>query len=169
MLQKFYSSLEVPAVVYGSQIIYVNLGIAFESKDIDLIVYDVYPHTVFVHAYRKAFDEEKVRVEVFVRGRETIYHLFTKFGVSIEIFAPPKDESPLTVFSDLKERDGVAYWTLSLEAYAVIQANRREGIRELDVLRFRQIRDKVDWEKVLRLGERTDKRKVGEFVRFVNS
>ena len=55
----------------------------------------------------------------------------------------------------------MAYRTLSLEAYAVIQANRREGIRELDVLRFRQIRDKVDWEKVLRLGERTDKRKVG--------
>ncbi|ADB86748.1 hypothetical protein LD85_1063 [Saccharolobus islandicus L.D.8.5] len=31
-MQKFYSSLEIPAVIYGSQLIYVNLGMAFESK-----------------------------------------------------------------------------------------------------------------------------------------
>ena len=38
VLQKFYKSLEIPVVIYGSQIIYVNLGIAFESKDIDLLI-----------------------------------------------------------------------------------------------------------------------------------
>ncbi|QXJ32171.1 hypothetical protein [Saccharolobus shibatae] len=74
ILQKFYSSLEIPAVIYGSQIIYVNLGIAFENKDIDLLIYHVYPHTVFVNAYRKAFNEENVRIEVFVENGETIYH-----------------------------------------------------------------------------------------------
>ncbi|BFI76554.1 hypothetical protein [Sulfurisphaera ohwakuensis] len=142
ILKKFYQSLEIPSVVYGSQIIYVNLGIAFESKDIDLIIYDVYPHTVFVNAYKKAFNEENVRIEVFVKNKETIYHLFTKYGVSIEIFAPPKDESPLTIFPNeilFKEREGISYLTPSLEAYAFIQANRKEGIREVDVSRFKQI------------------------------
>ena len=46
VLQKFYKSLEIPVVIYGSQIIYVNLGIAFESKDIDLLIYDVYPRAI---------------------------------------------------------------------------------------------------------------------------
>ncbi|WP_229572588.1 hypothetical protein [Saccharolobus caldissimus] len=172
ILQKFYSSLEIPAVIYGSQIIYVNLGIAFESKDIDLLIYDVYPHTVFVNAYRKAFNEENVRIEVFVKNRETIYHVFTKYGVSIEIFAPPKDNSPLTLFPDevlLKDREGISYWTLSLEAYAVIQANRREGIRDIDISRFRIIRDKINWDKVIILGKKMDENRVKEFVRLVNA
>ncbi|MGC9105112.1 MAG: hypothetical protein ACP5HQ_01615 [Thermoprotei archaeon] len=148
----------------------MNTGIAFESKGIDLLVSDVYPHTVFVSAYKKAFNEENARIEVFVKNRETIYHLFTRFGVSIEIFAPPKEESPLNVFKEevlLKERDGVQYWTLSLEAYAVIQANRKEGIREVDVARFRAIRDKVNWEKVLELGKRVSEKRVKEFVELV--
>ncbi|EHP69966.1 hypothetical protein MetMK1DRAFT_00004680 [Metallosphaera yellowstonensis MK1] len=172
VLQKFYKSLEIPVVIYGSQIIYVNLGIAFESKDIDLLIYDVYPHTVFVNAYRKAFSEENVRIEVFVKNRETIYHLFTKYGVSIEIFAPPKEESPLTLFADeilFKERDGVSYWTLSLEAYAVIQANRKEGIRDIDVSRFRLIKDQINWDKVITLGRKMNIERVKEFIKLVNS
>ncbi|MGB9704159.1 MAG: hypothetical protein ACPL3C_01825, partial [Pyrobaculum sp.] len=60
-------------------------------------------------------------------------------------------ETPLFNEVVLVKRDCVEYWTLSLEAYAVLQATRPDGPRDVDVARFRLVRDRVDWERARRI------------------
>ncbi|MGC9171166.1 MAG: hypothetical protein ACP5HD_10585 [Thermoproteus sp.] len=62
-------------------------------------------------------------------------------------------EGPLLREVRLVERDGVGYWTLSLEAYAVLQAARPDGPRDVDVARFALVADRVDWGRARRLAE----------------
>ena len=49
---------------------------------------------------------------------------------------------------------GVFYWTLSLEAYSVLQATRPDGPRDVDLARFVLVFDEVDWGRAGRLAER---------------
>jgi len=49
----------------------------------------------------------------------------------------------------LVKRDCVEYWTLSLKAYAVLQATRPDGPRDVDVARL--VKDRVDWERAWRV------------------
>jgi len=47
------------------------------------------------------------------------------------------------------KRGCVEYWTLSLETYAVLQATRPDGPRDVDVARL--VKDRVDWERARRV------------------
>jgi hypothetical protein len=51
----------------------------------------------------------------------------------------------------------------------VIQANRKEGIRDIDVSRFRLIKDQINWDKVITLGRKMNEERVKEFIKLVNS
>lgn len=62
-------------------------------------------------------------------------------------------ETPLLREVVLVNRDGVDYWALSLEAYAVLQATRPDGPRDVDLARFRLVRDRVDWGRAMDLAE----------------
>ena len=51
----------------------------------------------------------------------------------------------------------------------MIQANRKEGIRDIDVSRFRLIKDRINWDKVITLGRKMNIERVKEFIKLVNS
>jgi hypothetical protein len=83
------------------------------------------------------------RFEFFRRGDNQIFHFFAKVErgvVAVEVMSRTHlgkiSETPL--FEEVRhvEREGVFYWTLSLEAYAVLQATRPDGPSRLSPLRF---------------------------------
>jgi len=53
-------------------------------------------------------------------------------------------ETPLCEEVRHVEREDVFYWTLSLEASAVMQSTRPEGPRDVDLARFVLVFDEVD-------------------------
>jgi hypothetical protein len=67
--------------------------------------------------------------------------------VAVEVMSRTQgkiSETPL--FEEVRhvEREGVFYWTLSLEAYAVLHATRPDGHRDVDLARFVLVFDEVD-------------------------
>ena len=75
--------------------------------------------------------------------------------VSVEVMSRTHlgkiSETPLFNEVVLVRRDCVEYRTPSLEAYAVLLATRPDGPRDVDVARFRLVKDRVDWERAWRV------------------
>lgn len=94
------------------------------------------------------------------KGDNLIFHFFAAVGpsvVAIKVMLKTHlgriTQTPLFREVVGLEREGVFYWTLSLEAYAVLQATRPDGPRAVDVARFQIIADKVDWDRAEVLAE----------------
>jgi len=176
ILKRVYPEIqkETPVALYGSQIIYAVAGVAFESKDIDLLIPQPVSPTIFIESYRRAFDENEARLEVISREiGHAVYHIFTSRGVAIEVFALPRGYSPFTRFPDellYVERDGVKYWSFTLEAYAVMEASRSDAPRVEGVRRFAEISQLVNWEKVEKLAchANVEGAKIRKFMELVN-
>jgi predicted nucleotidyltransferase len=176
VLKRVYPEIqkETPVALYGSQIIYAVVGVAFESKDIDLLIPQPVSPTIFIEAYRRAFGESEARLEVISRKIDhAVYHIFTSRGVAVEVFALPSECSPFIMFPDellYVERDGVKYWSFTLEAYAVMEASRSDAPREEGVRRFAEISQLVNWEKVEKLAGRANVEgaKIRKFIELVN-
>jgi hypothetical protein len=124
VLKKVYPALarHYNAVVGGSQVIYVTLGLAFPSKDIEAFN----PMFLFrIIAEALGLGEE--RYEVFRKGDNVVFHFFVPVEVgvvSVEVMSRTHlgKISETSLFNEvvLVKRDCVEYWTLSLEAYAVL-------------------------------------------------
>ncbi len=155
VLKKIYPALAkyYNAVVGGSQVFYITLGLALPSKDIDIFIEEFNP--VFLsRVIAEALGLGEERYEVFRRGDNVIFHFFApveagvvSIGVTSRTHLGRISETPLFNEVVLVKRDCVEYWTLSLEAYAVLQATRPDGPRDVDVARFRLVKDRVDWER----------------------
>ena len=95
---------------------------------------------------------------IFRKGDNVVFHFFVPVEVgvvSVEVMSRTHlgkiSETPLFNEVVLVKRDCVENWTLSLEAYAVLQATRPDGPRDVDVARFRLVKDRVDWERARRV------------------
>ncbi|MDT7874838.1 MAG: hypothetical protein RQ859_05560 [Pyrobaculum sp.] len=83
------------------------------------------------------------RFEFFRLGDSQIFHFFAKVergAVAVEVMSRTHlgkiSETPLFEGVRHVEREGVFYWTPSLEVYAVLQAARPDGPSRLSPLRF---------------------------------
>jgi hypothetical protein len=162
VLKRVYPALSARynVVVGGSQVFYVNLGLALPSKDVDLFIEEFNPLELS-RLIAEALGLLEERFEFFRRGDNQIFHFFAKVErgvVAVEVMSRTHlgkiSETPL--FEEVRhvEREGVFYWTLSLEAYAVLQATRPDGPRDVDLARFVLVFDEVDWGRAGRLAER---------------
>ena len=147
-------------VVGRSQVFYVNLGLALPSKDVGLFIEEFNPLELS-RLIAEALGLSEERFEFFTKGDNQIFHFFARAErgvVAVEVMSRTHlgkiSETPL--FEEVRhvEREGVFYWTLSLEAYAVLQATRPDGPRDVDVARFVLVFDKVDWRRAEWLAER---------------
>ncbi len=145
---------EIPGIVGGSQIFYLVAGRAFESKDIDLFIEDYNPLEVSrIIAETLGLEEE--RFELFKRGDNIVTHIFIPLPgrhiLSIEIMSRTHlgkiSGSPLFDEVIVVERDGNRYWALSLEAYAVLTASRPEGWSVIDIERFKDMGENINWDR----------------------
>jgi hypothetical protein len=113
------------------------------------------------------------RYEVFRKGDDVVFHFFVPVEVgvvSVEVMSRTHlgKISETSLFNEvvLVKRDCVEYWTLSLEAYAVLQATRPDGPRDVDVARL--VKDRVDWERARRVASELGVRdKFETFYRLV--
>jgi hypothetical protein len=166
-------SREYMAIVGGSQIFYVVAGIALESKDIDLFIGDYNPMRI-AEAISSMLGIEE-RFEVFKRGDNMITHVYIPARdkvLQLEIMSRTHlgkiSGTPLMNEVIFVERGGKRYWSLSLEAYAVLQATRPEGIRRVDIDRFAAVEDRIDWERAFKLAEMLGvENKVSVFKRLI--
>ena len=161
VLRRAYPALarRYNAVVGGSQIFYVTLGLALPSKDIDIFIEEFNPLLVS-RILAEALGLSEERFEFFRRGDNAILHFFVPVErgvVAIEVMSRTHlgKISETALFREVVpvSRDGVDYWTLTLEAYAVLQATRPDGPREVDVARFKLVKDKVDWGRAREIAE----------------
>ncbi|MEM4423101.1 MAG: nucleotidyltransferase [Pyrobaculum sp.] len=161
VLKRVYPALasRYGAVVGGSQVFYIILGLALPSKDIDIFIEDFNPLLVS-RVLAEALGLEEERFEVFRKGDNLVFHFFVPVGagvVAVEIMSKTHlgriSETPLFREVVFVNRDGVDYWALSLEAYAVLQATRPDGPRDVDLARFRLVRDRMDWGRAMNLAE----------------
>lgn len=119
----------------------------------DLFIEDFNP-LALASEIKNSLGLEEERFEVYRKGDNLIFHFFATVGpsvVAIEVVSKTHlgriTQPPLFREVVGLEREGIFYWTLSLEAYAVLQATRPDGPRSVDVARFQLVADKVDWEK----------------------
>ncbi len=176
VLKKVYPALarHYNAVVGGSQVFYVTLGLAFPSKDIDIFI-EAFNPMFLSRIIAEALGLGEERYEVFRKGDNVVFHFFVPVevgAVSVEVMSRTHlgkiSETPLFNEVVLVKRDCVEYWTLSLEAYAVLQATRPDGPRDVDVARFRLVKDRVDWERARRVASELGVRdKFETFYRLV--
>ena len=167
VLQRLYPELSrrTPTILCGSQVFYACAGVPFESKDIDLYAPSASPLQI-MEAYQAAYEED-ARIEFRGRlGGELRCNVYVPTGdpdyriVLVEIFNRVHLGDPLKLFPNdvvWVERDGVEYWTLTLEAYAVLEATRPNAVREVGVERFATLYDRVDWDRAETLAASLDR------------
>ncbi len=148
-------SEKTPTLIYGSQILAVVAGIDVSSKDIDLLAPNI-TLSIIEEAYREATGLEKMRLELLKteRGRVfTLYYPTDERPIPVEIFTTTPLGDPLPTFEghivEVK-RWGISFLSLTVEAYAVLEAFR--GVRPVTIERFRRVQ--VNWRSARELAER---------------
>jgi len=151
-------SSEYTPVVVGSQVLYLTLREPVETKNVDLLIEDYNPVRV-ADLISRALNLEELRYEVFkaIAGN-LVTHVFvplTTGVLAVEVmsrlhlgrisFSPLVDEILHVNIDDFN------CITLTPEAYALLQATRPGGFRVVDVERFRRVRDRVNWGRVVEL------------------
>jgi len=162
LLRMIYSiiSSEYSVIIIGSQVLYLTLKVSVDTKNIDLLIEDYNP----VKIADKIFDIlklEEIRYEVFrTRDGNLVTHIYIPVSrgvISLEIMS--RTHLGKISFTPLAEEitsvniEDVIYMTLTPEAYAFLQATRPGGYRDIDVKRFKRIREKINWDRVIRLAE----------------
>jgi len=172
VLTSFYPAINkrTPTLVYGSQILAVVQGLDVASKDVDLLSPGV-TLTAIEEAYQESSGEEEMRMELLKTKKGhvfTIYYPIDENPIPVEIFTTTFLGDPLPTFEGhIIEvmRWGIRFLSLSVEAYAVLEAAR--GLRPVSIERFR--RAVVDWESAedlaRRLGLEEKLRELEEIVR----
>jgi predicted nucleotidyltransferase len=160
VLKSVYKALssEYTTVIVGSQVLYLTLGEPVETKNIDLLIEDYNPVRV-ADLISRALNLEELRYEVFkARDGNLMTHVFVPLTIgvlAVEVmsrlhlgrisFSPLADEILHVNIDDFN------CITLTPEAYALLQATRPGGFRVVDVERFRRVRDRVNWGRVVEL------------------
>jgi predicted nucleotidyltransferase len=151
-------SSEYTPLVVGSQVLYLTLREPVETKNVDLLIEDYNPVRV-ADLISRALNFEELRYEVFkARDGNLVTHILvplTTGVLAVEVmsrlhlgrisFSPLVDEILHVNIDDFN------CITLTPEAYALLQATRPGGFRVVDVERFRRVRDRVDWGRVVEL------------------
>jgi hypothetical protein len=151
-------SSEYTTVIVGSQVLYLTLGELVETKNVDLLIEDYNPVRV-ADLISRALNLEELRYEVFkARDGNLVTHVFvplTTGVLAVEVmsrlhlgrisFSPLVDEILHVNIDDFN------CITLTPEVYALLQATRPGGFRVVDVERFRRVRDRVNWGRVVEL------------------
>lgn len=162
VLKRVYPALSrvYPAIVGGSQVFYVAMGLLFPSKDIDLFI-EAYDPLRVAEIASKSVGMEGVRFEAFTSPRSgLVTHVYLQVGGSL-VVVEVLSRTHLGAFTGSVlgdylihvERDGVAYTSISPELYAVLQATRPEGVRGVDVERFRLVKDNINWREAASIAE----------------